>query len=205
MRTIVSLLVALTMVLGFAAGCQVTPPDTDYRSVSAGAMTVSIPQHWQRPPDYDELLAAFTKSFTEEELQYIELEGYGDEADEVMAVMMTVGMEEYYTELGLDWPGWEVALEEINMSGREYIEMLQFDLLGDSTDVAQETMRPMASLGYEAWEAIYTAEMDGEPVKICILIVLADNDVGTMVIILAEDGWDDFEAVWEVMRDSITI
>ena len=205
MKTIVGLMVVAVLVLGTVVGCDTTPSEQGHRDVSVGPMTLSVPDDWERPDDYAELTEELFTIFPEEEKEAIRVDFYGDEAEETILVPMTLDMAEYAELMGLTWRGWDIEMAEAGMTTEEYAEMAHWGLLTELTEISRETHRQLNIGGHEAWESTYTAELEGEPAQVCILIVFPPDGVGILLMMMPQDKWSGFEEVWETIVDSISI
>ncbi len=203
MKTIVGLIVMVTIVFGAMVGCDSTSSEPGYKDVTVGPMTVSVPDDWQRPADYAELMEEFFAAFTEEESQAVELDGYGDESEDVAIVLMTMDMVEMAESAGFSWRGWDIELEESGVTTEEFAEMAQGNLMAELTELSRETHRQLTIGGHEAWESTYTAKSEGESVQVCMMIVFAPDDMGMLLLIVSQDKWSESEEVWEEIRDSV--
>ncbi len=205
MKTIVGLIVIVALVLGTMVGCQTTPSEQAYRDLSVGPMTVSMPDDWQRPGDYAELVEGAFTGFTEEERQAIQVDAYEDESEDAVILIMTIDMVESAELVGLTWRGWDIELGEMGVTAGELAEMVQFGLLVEFTELSRETHRQLTIGGHEAWETMYTAESEGESVQVCVLIDFAPDDIGVLLMMVKQAKWAQFEETWEEIRDSVRI
>jgi hypothetical protein len=205
MKTIVGLIVISTMILGTMLGCQDTSTEQVYRDVSVGAMTVSIPDDWQRPEDYAEVIEGVFTGFTEEQRQAIDADAYVDKSENAIILIMTVDMVEAYELAGFSWQGWDIALQEMNMTAGEFAESAQWGLMAELTELTREIHRQLTIGGNEAWESTFTAKSEGEPMQICVLIVFASDDAGVLLIWVTQAKWAKFEETWNKIRDSVRI
>ncbi|MCK4369388.1 MAG: hypothetical protein KAV68_07020 [Dehalococcoidales bacterium] len=205
MKTIVGLIVIVAMVLGTMVGCQTTPSEQGYRDLSVGPMTVSIPDDWQRPEDYEEFVEEVFTGFTEEERQIIQADVYGDKSEDAVTMLMTIDMVGSYELMDFTWRGWDIELEEMGMTAGEYSEMTQYGLVAGLTELTREVHRQLTIGGNEAWETTYTAKSEGEPVQVCVLIVFAPDDAGVLLMMVTQAKWAKFEGAWNTIRDSVRI
>lgn len=205
MKTTVGLTVMATIVLGTMVGCQTTPTEQVYRDVSVGRMTVSIPDDWKKPAEYAEVMEEIYSGFTEEEEQAIQADAYEDKSGDAAIVVMTIDMVESFELSGVSWQGWDIALEEMDMTAGEFAEMVQFGLIAEFTELTREIYRQLTIGGNETWETRYTAKSEGEPVHICILIVFAQDDVGLLLMTVTQAEWAKYKGTWTKIRDSVRI
>lgn len=203
----VFLAVAILMVVSLMLplGCATdTETEVTYKDLSVGPMTVSIPDDWQRPEDYEEFIEEFYAVYTAEERQAIQVDGYEDESEDAYIVPMTMDMVAMAESAGLTWRGWDIELGETGITAEDYAEMSQWALMAGFTELSRETHRQLTVGGHDAWETTYTGKAtEVEPVQICLLIVFPPDDSGVLLMVVKEDKWSKFEDVWDMIRDSV--
>ena len=203
MKTIIGLVVMVALVAGVVVGCDTTS-ELDYKDVTVGPMTLSIPGDWERPDDYSYVVADFSAAFTVEERQAIEIDAYGDAAEEDAYMMpATFDMVALTESADMVWTGWDVMLETMGVSAGEFAEILQWNIVAGFTELTRETHQQFTIGGYEAWETMYTGTLEGESVQICVLIVFPPDDVGMLVMVVKQGKWSKYEDIWDTIRDSV--
>jgi hypothetical protein len=205
MKTIVGLIVVVTIVLGTMVGCQTTPSEQGYQDLSLGPMTVSIPDDWQRPEDYEGVLEELFINFSEEDKQVIQVDVYEDKSEDAFLFMERIDMVGVFELDGLTWRGWDIELEEVGKTTEDFAEMIQGNLTGGFTELTQEVHRQLTIGGREAWETTYTAEFEGEPVQVCFSVVFAPDDAGIVLMIVTQTKWSNSEDVWDTIKNSVRI
>ena len=204
MRKIAFLLVVASMLLG-VGGCSSSPADVSYRDVSVGPMSVSIPDGWERPDEFEGLAEEFHAAFSGELGQAVQLDAFGDESEEVAIVLVMMDMAAIAESSGVAWRGWDIELEAAYMTKGEYAELTQTILIGEFTELTRETHQQLTVQGYEAWESSYTAESEGESVYVCILMVFTSDDLGMLFLVAPQDEWSQYQETWTTIRDSVDI
>ena len=204
MRKIAFLLVVASMLLG-VGGCSSSPADVSYRDVSVGPMSVSIPDDWERPNDYEDLEEEVYTAFAGLGEEAVQLDAFGDKSDEVGIVLVMIDMAAIAESSGVAWRGWDIELEAAYMTKGEYAELTQTILIGEFTELTRETHQQLTLQGYEAWESLYTGESEGEPVQICILVVFIVDEWGMLYLVAPQDEWSQYQETWTTIRDSVDI
>lgn len=202
MKRIAGLVIVVAMVLGVMTGCT-APSEPVYRDLSVGPMTVNIPDDWQNPDNYSELMAEILGEYSSDVLQ---ADIYEDESDGVLLIVKTISMASYAEENGWEWGGWEAELAAVDMSSEEYAGYIQEGLMEGATNIALETTETFSLGGLEAWEFVASADdADGDLVKACVLVVFAEDDFGMLMIVVEEGKWGRYEATWDTIKNSVTM
>jgi hypothetical protein len=199
MKTVAGLVVIVVLVLVTVVGCDSTPSEQVYQDVLVGSMTARIPDDWERPEGFEEYVEDFYTYISDEDRQAIQINGYSDESEEVALVFITKDMVESTD----TWRGWDIELEEMNMSADEYALMLQSGFLLGLEELNREKHHRLTIGGNEASETIYTGISQGESSKVCVLVVFAECDVGLVMFGGKEADVEEFEGIWETVRDSV--
>jgi hypothetical protein len=199
MRTVIGLIVMVTIVLGAMAGCGTTPSEQVYRDVTVGSMTVSIPDDWQRPEDYSEAEAAFLASFTEEEVQAVDFDAYGDESANSTTALVTMDMVKWADLEGSTWIGWEALMEATDMTKEDYLASFGAQVFGECT----QTLAISHTIqGKEAIEGQFEGTVNGMPSIVKVLMLFPENDLGLVMLVVKETSAEEFKGTWEEIRDS---
>jgi hypothetical protein len=199
MRTIIGLIVMVTIALGTMAGCGTTPSEAAYQDVTVGSMTVSIPDDWQRPGDYAEAEAAFLASFSEEEKQAVDFDVYGDKSASSTTALVTMDMVKWADLEGLTWAGWEALMEATNMTKEDYLASFGAQVFGGCN---QTLATPHTIYGKEAIEGQFEGTVDGVPSIVKVLMLFPENDLGFVMLVVKETSAEEFQETWEEIRDS---
>ena len=186
-------------------GCQTTPSEQVYTDVSVGALTVSIPDDWERPDELDDLAGELYATISLMGEQTIQFDAFSGDSDDVALVLVMMDMVAIAESGGADWGGWDAELEEIYMTKEEYVEIIQGSLVGEFSELTRETHQQLTVQGHEAWESIYAAESEGDPVHICLLVVFTEDDLGMLILIVQQNKWSKHQENWTTIRDSVVI
>lgn len=201
MRKILALMVAVFMLSG-VVGCGSSPSEYTYTEVSVGSMTMSLPDHWQRPDDYEELIEATFGSYSSEVLQ---ADTYSDDAEDFVIIIELLDMNAYFESEGMSWRGWDTELEEVAMTTGDYAEFIHSGFVEGLTDVGQESHQQLTIGGHESWETTCTGEDEDETVHIGVVVVFTPDALGVVFMVASEVEEAQFEEVWTEVRDSIDI
>jgi hypothetical protein len=201
LKKILGLVVAVAMVAGVMAGCG--PSEPTYTGVTVGSMTVSIPDDWQRPEDYEDMLGSIINEST---AGWVEADVYEAKSGDFLILIESIDMVAYYELQNWGWRGWDAELEEAGMTKEDYVEYyIQSGLADGSAEITLVARQSLTIGGYESWESSFTAD-DGEDIThISVVVVFAPDDLGVLQLMLKEDDWAKFEDTWTTIRDSITI
>lgn len=137
--------------------------------------------------------------------QTVQFDAFGADSDDVALVLLMMDMAAIAESSGADWRGWDIELEEAYMTKGEYVEIIQGSLVGEFSELTRETNQQLAVQGYEAWESLYDAESDGEPVQICLLVVFTEDELGMLILIVKQNKWSKYQENWTTIRDSVVI
>jgi hypothetical protein len=201
LKRIVGLVVALAMVLGAAAGCDPTPAEPVYTDVSVGPLTASIPDDWERPEGYDDIMAAFLGSAG----GWTEGDVYEDSSGNALVFLEVIDMVGYYELQDWVWQGWDAELAAADVTREDYAGLIGENLLAGSMEITQQTHQQLTICGYESWESTFIASYEDETKHICLTAVFAPEDAGVLFMVIEESKWTQFEDIWTAIRDSITI
>jgi hypothetical protein len=198
LKKLAGLVLVIALVLGLVVGCG----GSAYVDVSMGPMTVSIPNDWQRPDDYEDIIGSVSGGGT---VAWIEADAYEDKSGDSLIFIESIDMVAYYEAQGGGWQGWDAELEEADMTKEDYVEFVQSELISESEDISLVALQTLTIGGHESWESTFTAD-DGEDVThICVVLIFTPDNVGLLQLITAEDNWAQFEDTWEAIKDSVVI
>jgi hypothetical protein len=199
LKRLAGLAIIIALVLGLVVGCGCGSANG---GVAVGPMTVGIPDDWQRPDDYEDIISSVSGG---DSAAWIEADAYEDKSGDTLIFIESIDMVAYYEVQGWSWQGWDTELEEAGMTREDYVEFMQSELIGESADISLVALQTLTIGGHESWESTFTTD-DGEDVThICVVLVFAPDSVGVLQLMIAEDDWAQFEGTWEAIKDSVTI
>lgn len=205
MKTIVGLVVVAVMLSGVMVGCGATTGEEVYTEVSVGPMTVSIPDDWERPMEHAEIVEDFASAIGTEMLPFVQLDTYEDTSGDAGVFLFVMDMKRLVELEGIPWEGWDIMLEDVYMTKEDYATILSSGLIGELQELSREVHRQVTIHGNESWESQLTGNIEGEPGRVNLLFVFAEDDMGMLMMGLGEAEWGEFEATWDRIRDSVEL
>jgi hypothetical protein len=200
LKRLLGLTIALALMLGLVVGCGGGSTSGD---ITVGPMTVSLPDDWQRSGDYEDIISSVSGGGI---ATWIAADAYEDSSGDILIFIESIDMVAYYELQGnQSWQGWDIELEEADMTKEDYVAFMQTDLMGQSEDISLVTLQPLTVGGHESWESTFAATEDGEVTHICVVLVFAPDSLGVLQLMIAEADWAQFEDTWESIRDSVVI
>lgn len=199
MKTAASLIITCAILSGLLIGCR--SAEQVYRDAVVGEVEVQVPANWVQVMEneeyFDEGFANWVKNMGPE----YEVEMYA-RTDNAYIFILVTDMVLVMESMDSSWQGWDNYFEAMGMTSEEFAESSEWHS-EVYTELRSETTKQLTIGGNEAWEFVYSSEYGGAPIYICTLTVFIPNNLALLVFQAKSYNWEQYEKVWEVIRDSV--
>ncbi len=191
----------LVLVVGGVVWAVIPPsatPVESYTDISIDGLIMAVPDDWEE----GDLSEMGLDEMVSESGGAVAATFYEDKSGSAGLVLMVLDMKRSYELEGESWGGWQQVEEDEGMSKQNISVMISSDMLAEESAVFREDTRVLTLGNSDAYELLYTAEVEGIPSKINYVFIFGEEDLGIVYMFCEEAAWSTFEESWLIIRDS---